>query len=210
MRDNEIINLKYIINNKDKMDFIKIEIKYLENGKHTEKKYEIKPEEICEGEELSKLIINNYILNDPDITDKEKIKLSLKYQILTKYTSLFAEVELSDKITEEMKTKIIGDKNKNIIRKKQITHPTIVNSFRQDYMFNDLERASFEGLEESMLFEKDIGCKLQLEPSFFECYECDNSFNKEKEHINISEEKNCYMEIAIEPEDFDNSKKSKI
>ena len=129
MRDNEIINLKYIINNKDKKNLIKIEILYLENGEKTEKKYEIKPEEISEGEELSKMIINNYILNSPDITDEEKIKLALKYQILTKETSLFAEIELSEKITEEMKTKIIGDKDKNIILKKQVIHPIFENRY---------------------------------------------------------------------------------
>ena len=39
---------------------------------------------------------------------EEQTKLALKYQVFTKYTSLFAEIELSDKITEGMKTIIIG------------------------------------------------------------------------------------------------------
>ena len=48
MRENEIINLNYIINNKNQKNLIKIEINYLENGENTEKKYKIKPEEISE------------------------------------------------------------------------------------------------------------------------------------------------------------------
>ena len=116
MRDNEIINLNYIVNNKDKKDLIKLEIQYLESDKKNKRKYEIKPEEIPEGEELSKLIINNYLNNNSNISNEEKIKKSLKYQLLTEKTSLFAEIELSNKITEEMKTKIIGDKNNNIYK----------------------------------------------------------------------------------------------
>ena len=43
--------------------------------------------------------------------------MALKYQIFTKNTSLFAEIELSDKITEEMKKKIIGKNEKHKIKK---------------------------------------------------------------------------------------------
>ena len=71
------------------------------------------------GDDLSKLIINNYILYNKELPENEKLKLVLKYQILTKNTSLFAEVELSEKITDEMKLKIIGDKENNIIPKKR-------------------------------------------------------------------------------------------
>ena len=77
---------------------------------------EIIPQNIEKGEDLSKLIINNYILNNKDLSEEEKIKFALKYQIFTKDTSLFAEVELSNKITEEMKLRIIGDKENNIIK----------------------------------------------------------------------------------------------
>ena len=45
----------------------------------------------------------------------KKNKLALKYQIFTDYTSLFAEVELSEKISEEMKKQIIGDEEHNVI-----------------------------------------------------------------------------------------------
>ena len=121
MRDNEIVNLYYIIEKNKIKDKILLDIKFLdnENGKNVVKSYEIVPEKIKNGEDLSKLIINNYLLYNKDLSEDEKVKLSLKYQILTKNTSLFAEVELSEKITEEMKLKIIGDKENNIIKKKE-------------------------------------------------------------------------------------------
>jgi hypothetical protein len=110
VRNNQIINLGYIIeddsNKKDNK--IKIDLEYFEDG-NKKKNYEINPEIIKDGNELSKLIINNYL--DNDLSEKEKEKLALKYQLLTKYTSLFAEIELSDQISDEMKTKIIGEKN---------------------------------------------------------------------------------------------------
>ena len=119
--DNQIINLNYIINNDNNIidnNKINLDIKYTdENEKNIEKNYEIIPKEIEKGEELSKLIINNYILKNKDLTEEEKIKLALKYQIFTKNTSLFAEVSFTEKITEEMKLKIIGDKENNVIKK---------------------------------------------------------------------------------------------
>ena len=124
LRDNEIINLYYIIKDIN-LDNIKIEInnRDIEENKNIKKNYEIIPEKIEKGEELSKLIINDYILNNKELTQDEKLKLALKYQIFTKDTSLFAEVELSEKISDEMKLKIIGDKENNVIkqlRKKYI------------------------------------------------------------------------------------------
>ena len=79
--------------------------------------YEINAVEIPEGNELSKLIIKDYLDKNKDLKEEEKIKIALKYQIFTEYTSLFAELELSEKLTEEMKKEIIGDEKTNIISK---------------------------------------------------------------------------------------------
>ena len=79
--------------------------------------YEINAVEIPEGNELSKLIIKDYLDKNKDLKREEKIKIALKYQIFTEYTSLFAELELSEKLTEEMKKEIIGDEKTNIISK---------------------------------------------------------------------------------------------
>ena len=131
MKKNKIINFSYILDNEEKEENsinenkINIEIKYMENdrykGKNDDKnenfeKYELIPEELPNGEELSKLIINNYILNNSKIKEDVKMKLALKYQLFTENTSLFAEIELSEQINEEMKQKIIGDKENNQIK----------------------------------------------------------------------------------------------
>ena len=113
IRQNDLINLKYKIakNGNDKVD-LRVIYK-ADNNEKIDKKYEIIPKEIPEGEDLSKLIIKDLVDNMEE--EDEKKEISLKYQIFNNYTSLFAEVELSDKITEEMKLKIIGNKKKNIL-----------------------------------------------------------------------------------------------
>ena len=114
LRDNSIINLYYILDKN--IDKININIKYddKEINKTIENNYEIIPEKLEKGEDLCKLIIYNYIKNN-NISEDEKLKLALKYQIFMNNTSLFAEVKLSESITEEMKLKILGDKENNII-----------------------------------------------------------------------------------------------
>ena len=59
----------------------------------------------------------------------------MKYQILTDYTSLFAEVELSEKISEEMKLKIIGDKENNIIKRYQPNFKKSYNNNIDNYIY---------------------------------------------------------------------------
>ena len=119
---NDKINLNYILGcNKisDINEKINVEIKYsneLDGSNLQEEKYEIIPNELPEGEELSKLIINNYLTQNKNIlTEEEKTKISLKYKILSEETSLFAEIELLKNITKKMKSQIIGDKKKNKI-----------------------------------------------------------------------------------------------
>ena len=149
IRDNGIINLYYIMEKKNYQDKIKLELRYLdyESNKNIKKIYEIIPEKIEKGEDLSKLIINNYILNNNDLSEEEILKLALKYQICSKNTSLFAEVELSEKITKEMKLKIIGDKENNII--KQIKKEKIQDiQSNNDFCFSPIleysEKYSFK------------------------------------------------------------------
>ena len=124
-RENQLVNLKYIIKEEkekeEKNDIIKLSLKYKkENTKDNkveefEEKYDIKVIPLSEGNDLSKLIIYEYLNKSKSIDEEEETKLALKYQIFTKNTSLFAEVELSNKISQEMKKEIIGDEKHNII-----------------------------------------------------------------------------------------------
>ena len=107
---NEIYRLNYIIEEKiiDK-EKLKFTFDFEYNKEKYPYKYTIEPIELTPGEELSKLIIYDYIHNKNDLTDEEKIKLALKYQLFIEGTSLFAEVELKDKIKEKIIIKKIKD-----------------------------------------------------------------------------------------------------
>ena len=113
IKNDDILNFKYIIPRKT-VDKINFEISYILNEKEEIKKmYEITPLECMEGEEFSKLFMKEHL---KDLSDNEKLDKSIKYQILDENTSLYAEIELSNKITEEMKSKIIdNDKNKFLL-----------------------------------------------------------------------------------------------
>ena len=137
IKNNKIINFGYILKkNEDINNPINIDIKYIKNSRNikNEKKKEIKKNyklnsyEIPNGDELFKLILNNYIIKNSKLTENEKLNLSLKYQILNETTSLFAEIEFSDKITEEMKTIIIGNKENNVIVSQQNRYRGLVGS----------------------------------------------------------------------------------
>ena len=114
IRSNQIINVGYITDNK--YNKINVEVEYFED-KIIRNNYIITPIELENGEELSQLIICKYLYKEDD--NKENEGLALKYQILSNYTTLFAEIELSNKMSDEMKSKIIGhEKSTNNIKNK--------------------------------------------------------------------------------------------
>ena len=169
---NDIVNLNYIIPRKT-IDKINLEITYnLDDNEKIEKKYEIVPKIIPEGEEISKLIIKDFINNIPD--EDEKTKKSLKYQIFNNKTSLFAEVELSEKISEEMKLKIIGDEKKNILeifKPKEETHAYYNNyNYNNNYTYSPTPTFygsmsgsnSFMGCGMSMGGGMPMGCGMSM------------------------------------------------
>ena len=157
---NDIVNLNYIIPRKT-IDKINLEITYnLDDNEKIEKKYEIVPKKIPEGEEISKLIIKDFINNIVD--EDEKTKKSLKYQIFNNETSLFAEVELSEKISEEMKLKIIGDEKKNILeifKPKKETQAHYNNNFNNNYNFYPPSPPSYSSMSGHNSF---MGCGMSL------------------------------------------------
>ncbi len=108
------INRYYYIIQEDKFDNKKMKFKmeYTQNNEKYSKNYEIEPIELIQGDELSKLIMYEYIKKEKNISEEEKIKLALKYQIFIEGTSLFAEVENSEKATETIKQEIIKKKEK--------------------------------------------------------------------------------------------------
>ena len=183
---NGIINLYYAVNDKNIEKKIQLNIEFKDNkGFKYKKNYEIVPEILEIGNDLSKLIIYNYILNNNNLSEEEKIKLALKHQIFMEGTSLFAEIELSEKNSSEMKLKIIGDKKQNLIlnKKEEIVDDLYIEpkSYFEDILdVNSYMKDSFE--DNKIILPVDYG--------------------KIKNNINRSrEEKDEFMEM-INTQDF--------
>ncbi len=104
--------------NKKKPNF---NVKYCYNRELSEN-FELDPIELPEGDELSKLIIYDHILKNDKLSEEDKIKLALKYQLLIKGTSLFGEIELTEKNTSEIKKtnlKLLSENMEHLEKKKE-------------------------------------------------------------------------------------------
>ena len=110
---NKIYRKYYLLKEDLKENKITINMEYKEGKENIKKNYEIEPIELPSGDELDKLVVYNYLLNNKDLSEDERIKLALKYQIFIEGTSLFAQIELSEKTTEELKhQEIVKDTSK--------------------------------------------------------------------------------------------------
>ena len=92
----EPINNYFIIKNKISDDkIINIETEYYDKNELIKKEFVFDKNNIFkekDGNIISKIIIGN-ILNNNELPKEKDIELALKYQILSKYTSLYAEME---------------------------------------------------------------------------------------------------------------------
>ena len=114
----------YYITEKEKFENKKLnfEMEYTQNNENHQKKYSIETKELIPGDELSKLIIYEYLNKEKNLSPEEKIKLALKYQIFIDGTSLFAEVESNVKATEKIQKKeIIKEENQSQKTMKKIS-----------------------------------------------------------------------------------------
>ena len=114
----------YYIIEKEKFENKKLnfEMEYTQNNENHQKKYSIETKELIPGDELSKLIIYEYLNKEKELSSEEKIKLALKYQIFIDGTSLFAEVESNVKATEKIQKKeIIKEENQSQKTMKKIS-----------------------------------------------------------------------------------------
>jgi len=155
IKNNHFYYFKYILDGKNDIienDKIKLEIEYIwSNKKKQIENYEIPIEQIQSSEELSKLMINEYLPENKDLKEEESTNLALKYRIISNYTSLFAELEFSDKVSEEMKLIVIGDKENNIIRRRK---PSFLE---EEYL--DYNRTNREDYIELMKMKTELSCQ---------------------------------------------------
>ena len=116
--ENQLVNYLFIVKGKND-DNIEIKCDYNQEGKSLNEVFNFDRNKILNlknGNILSKIIMNNLIQKGKgeDFSKEEKIKkIAKKYQILCQYTSLFAEIENTEKISEtNLQSIITSDKNK--------------------------------------------------------------------------------------------------
>ena len=125
LKNNHFYYYKFIVDDKNgdiEKNKLKLQIEYIWSDKDKQiENYEITIDQLQSDEILSKLIINEYILDNKNLKEEDIIKLALEYQILSNYTSLYTEFEFSEKVSEEMKLIIIGDEKNNIIKNDELS-----------------------------------------------------------------------------------------
>ena len=133
----EFINYYFIINNKisnyiiiqieyfDKKDFIIKKLYFDDENKISEK----------DGDIISKIIIGN-ILNNTEMNKETNIELSKKYQVLSEYTSLYAEMENESVI----KNKMIPIEQKNIEEIINNENITYINTLKKKHKYKKCKR----------------------------------------------------------------------
>ena len=109
----EIINYYFIVKDKLKENELKLDFECYDKGKFMKKECIFEYNHILkdkDGDIISKIIIGN-ILNDQNtknnITKENNIKLSIKYNVVSEYTSLFGKIESDKAIIDEKGLKII-------------------------------------------------------------------------------------------------------
>ena len=151
IKESAIYKYYYIINKKLENKKINFSMKY------TKKTEELKPFELPQGDQLSKLIINKYILENDSLSEKEKIKLALKYQLFIEGTSLFAENELTQKTKAQIQKKevIREKKEKKIKTIKDALDALEENIKNLEQRVNDIEIKANQIHEEAKLKLKE-------------------------------------------------------
>ena len=215
LKENEIMKLYYICDKKElNTGKITFEISYFIKDQKYEKVYEIVPYQLPKGEELSKLIIYDNILKSQSKEyDEKNLSSALKYQIFFKNTSLYAELELSKKIEEKMKLKIIGDKENNVIeiyKKKESPKKEEKRKYSEeeedDLGFGDIFGGGGGGFkvedndddDEELALGSIIGKREDLEE--FKCNKEENKKEKNEEKPNLNDKD--YIMTLINTQDF--------
>ena len=105
IKSKSLHNFNYIIkgNSANKKNEFTFTMKYIQGNNNFVRQYKLKPFELPPGDELIKLYMYNYLTDKKNkLSEDDRIKLAIKYQIFIEETSLFAEAELSEKISTPM------------------------------------------------------------------------------------------------------------
>ena len=99
----EIINCSFILDEDNKRNLIDLEnniikfkIEFIKNQKPNEIEMDFRENNIIclpEGDNMTKIIVDKYLKTNINIDEQTEIKISKEYDVLSKNTSLFAEIE---------------------------------------------------------------------------------------------------------------------
>jgi len=179
----EFLNFYFIIKNKINNN-IDIDIQYYDKNELIKKNYIFDNNNIiCEndGDIISKIIIGN-ILNNTILDTEKNIELSRKYQVLSKYTSLYAEIENEFRNKNEM-SKIEQSEVKNI------------KNYRENESYSDSDNDSDSDSDSIKKYKK---CKKKTKKKYKKCMkkvkissESESEDKDESESESEEENKKC-------------------
>ena len=189
MKQNKIYRFGYITKEKISQKKINFSVKYKQNKEDIVKKYDIEPIELPPGEELSKLIIYNKILESD--SKEEKIKLALKYQLFIEGTSLFTEFELQGKIIEAMEQREIKHEKKEI--KSTDSHKEIKHEKKKS------NKTNTQNILDDKIAEQEIKlCNLEARTNALE--------NEAKEKLKVGDREGAKRILLKQEKLFDQMK----
>ena len=117
----EIINYSFILDDKQNKSYIdsqkntyKFKMEFIKNLEKFEKNFEFKNLlNLPDGDNLSKIIIDKYFKNNLDLDEKKEIQLAKEYEVLSKNTSLYAEISNEESQKKQLiQIKVLSKENK--------------------------------------------------------------------------------------------------
>ena len=158
---------------------IEVNLKGLYKGGKIEKKIEFLKDNIFKlenGDILGKIIIGNYLKKNET---KEEVNLSKQFQILSKNTALFAEIQTENSLQEEMKT--ITNENKDITYNEKEKDKKKENKSIIDSLFKGIKNL-FSKNTPTIIKKRQY--KYQAPKDYVKKYAIQSSINFKKKSIN--------------------------
>ena len=215
----EIINYSFILDEDNKRNLIdlknniiKFKIEFIKKKEKNEIILDFNKNNIIyltDGDNMTKIIVDNYLKTNLDMDEKTEINISKEYEVLSKNTSFFAEIENEN----SQQNKLIKI---NILSNVNNYFPSVINLFNYNNFFSDND------IQENNIisfYDQEEFCSKQcdMEPIFncFSCvnkcslYENDNNYLNKKKRIKRGPYKKKPKIIEINREESDKDKKEK-
>ena len=215
----EIINYSFILDEDNKRNLIdlknniiKFKIEFIKKKEKNEIILDFNKNNIIyltDGDNMTKIIVDNYLKTNLDMDEKTEINISKEYEVLSKNTSFFAEIENEN----SQQNKLIKI---NILSNVNNYFPNIINLCNYNNFFSDND------IQENNIisfYDQEEFCSKQcdMEPIFDCCFceneilpsENDNNYLNKKKRIKRGPYKKKPKIIEINREESDKDKKEK-